>query len=206
MKDLVIAEYHVSFGNIVATHKGQVSFKVVNANKGTVNLFIDKKELSSKGYQIVNGSNNDKCYIEEGKSLTITVYHVTNNVNANIDVHNTMKIYLDSGEVYLIHLHSFVAIPNLSLNTQLLDMGRVYLGRKKIMKFRIENISRVDCFWTVTCKDMQGKKDKEEKKEEKAAFDIFPKDGKLAPGKKLKTRRKKRKKKLLLIYSLKMVN
>jgi hypothetical protein len=53
------------------------------------------------------------------------------------------------------------------------------------MKFRIENISRVDCFWTVTCKDMQGKKDKEEKKEEKAAFDIFPKDGKLAPGKKL---------------------
>ena len=185
MKDLVIAEYHVSFGNIVATHKGMISFKVVNANKGTVNLFIDKKELSSKGYQVVNGSNNDKCYIEEGKSLTITVYHVTNNVNANIDVNNTMKIYLDSGEVYLIHLHSFVAIPNLSLNTQLLDMGRVYLGRKKIMKFRIENISRVDCFWTVSCKDMQGKKDKEEKKEEKAAFDIFPKDGKLAPGKKL---------------------
>jgi hypothetical protein len=53
------------------------------------------------------------------------------------------------------------------------------------MKFRIENISRVDCFWSVSCKDMQGKKDKEEKKEEKAAFDIFPKDGKLAPGKKL---------------------
>ena len=185
MKDLVIAEYHVSFGNIVATHKGQVSFKVINANKGTVNLYIDKKELSSKGYTIQNGTNNDKCYIEEGKSLTITVFHVTNNVNANIDVHNTMKIYLDSGEVYLIHLHSFVAIPNLSLNTQLLDMGRVYLGRKKIMKFRIENISRVDCFWTVACKDMQGKKDKEEKKEEKAAFDIFPKDGKLAPGKKL---------------------
>ena len=57
---------------------------------------------------------------------------MTNNVNANIDVNNTMKIYLDSGEVYLIHLHSFVAIPNLSLNTQLLDMGRVYLGRKKM--------------------------------------------------------------------------
>ena len=185
MKDLVIAEYHVSFGNIVATHKGVVSFKVVNVNKGTVNLFIDKKELYAKGYSVVNGTNNDKCFIEEGKSLTITVYHMTNNINANIDVNHTMKIYLESGEVYLIHLHSFVAIPNLSLNTQLLDMGRVYLGRKKIMKFRIENISRVDCFWSVSCKDMQGKKDKEEKKEEKAAFDIFPKDGKLAPGKKL---------------------
>ena len=185
MKDLVIAEYHVSFGNIVATHKGVVSFKVININKGSINLYIDKKELNAKGYSVVNGTNNDKCSIEEGKSLTITVYHMTNNTNANIDVNNTMKIYLESGEVYLIHLHSFVAIPNLSLNTQLLDMGRVYLGRKKIMKFRIENISRVDCFWSVSCKDMQGKKDKEEKKEEKAAFDIFPKDGKLAPGKKL---------------------
>ena len=161
MKDLVIAEYHVSFGNIVATHKGVVSFKVINVNKGQVSLYIDKKELSAKGYSVVNGTNNDKCYIEEGKSLTITVYHMTNNINANIDVNNTMKIYLESGEVYLIHLHSFVAIPNLSLNTQLLDMGRVYLGRKKIMKFRIEHISRVDCFWSVSCKDMQGKKDKE---------------------------------------------
>ena len=185
MKDLVIAEYHVSFGNIVATHKGAVSFKVINVNKGQISLYIDKKELSSKGYSVVNGTNNDKCYIEEGKSLTITVYHMTNNINANIDVNHTMKIQLDSGEVYLIHLHSFIAIPNLSLNTQLLDMGRVYLGRKKIMKFRIENISRVDCYWSVSCKDMQGKKDKEEKREEKAAFDIFPKDGKLAPGKKL---------------------
>jgi len=53
------------------------------------------------------------------------------------------------------------------------------------MKFRIENISKVDCFWTVSCKDVQGKQNKEEKKEEKAAFDIFPKDGRLAPGKKL---------------------
>ena len=66
-------------------------------------------------------------------------------------------------------------------------MNRVYLGRKKLMKFRIQNISKVDCSWSVVCKDDPSAKktDKEEKKEDLGVFDITPKDGKLAPGKKL---------------------
>jgi len=54
------------------------------------------------------------------------------------------------------------------------------------MRFRIENISRVDCSWNVVCKAISGKRQtKEEKKEDQTVFDIYPKEGKLAPGKKL---------------------
>ena len=187
LKETVIAEYHISFGNVVANHKASTTFYVSNLNKGPITLIIDKKELSSKGYTVNNGSNNDRCNVEEGKSLAITVTHNTSSSNANVDVDNVMKIVMSNGESYAIYLHSFVSIPNLSLSTTLLDMTKVYLGRKKIMKFRIENISKVDCSWSVQCKDDPSSKkaDREEKKEDLLVFDINPKEGKLAPGKKL---------------------
>ena len=113
LKEMTIAEYHVSFGNVVANHKASLTFTVTNLNKGALNFTIDKKELSAKGYTVGNGTNNDRCFIEEGKSLNITVTHNTSSTNANIDVNNVMKLVMSNGECYEIHLHSFVSIPNL---------------------------------------------------------------------------------------------
>ena len=186
LKDLVIAEYHVSFGNVVANHKASVSFTVTNLNKGQIQLLVDKKDMAAKGYTITNGSGNDKCFIDEGKSCNFTVTHNTSSQNANIDINNILKLQMSNGECYLVYLHSYVSIPSLSLSTNLLDMNRVYIGHKKIMNFRIENTARVDCSWTVSFKDMTNKKEgREEKKENISAFDITPKEGKLTPGKKL---------------------
>ena len=117
MKELVIAEYNVSYGNVVANHKASITFTVSNLNKGQIMFTIDKKDMAAKGYTVNNGTSNDKCYVDEGKSVNITVTHNTSSTNANIDVNNVMKLVMSNGEVYLIHLHSFVAIPNLSLST-----------------------------------------------------------------------------------------
>ena len=43
-------------------------------------------------------------------------------------------------------------------------MERVSLGKKKIMKFRIKNISRVDCSCNIVTKGVSGKKENNEEK------------------------------------------
>ena len=44
-------------------------------------------------------------------------------------------------------------------------MERVYLSKKKIMRFRIKNINRVDCSCNIVTKGVSGNKEnKEEKK------------------------------------------
>ena len=108
MKELVIAEYNVSYGNVVANHKASVTFTVSNLNKGQISFTIDKKDMAAKGYTVVNGTSNDRCYIDEGKSVNITVTHNTSSNNANIDVNNVLKIVMSNGEVYFIYIHLFL--------------------------------------------------------------------------------------------------
>ncbi len=69
-------------------------------------------------------------------------------------------------------------------------MERVYLDKKKIMRFRIKNISRVDWSFNIVTKGVSGKTENKEVKKEDA---IYPKEGKLVPWKKINIsiRRKK---------------
>ena len=53
-------------------------------------------------------------------------------------------------------------------------MERVYLSKKKIMRFRIKNISRVDWSFNIVTKGVSGKTENKEEKKEDA---IYPKEG-----------------------------
>ncbi|MCQ2815786.1 MAG: hypothetical protein MJ252_00825, partial [archaeon] len=199
MKDLVIAEYKVCFGNVVHGKGETISFNITNLNKGHITFFIDKKEMQTKGYEIkLSVGGNDKIMLDEGKTVEVKVTHKTFNTKPDTEVNNIMNIQLETGEVYRIHLNTYVSLPNLKLtildlrpelppqSPYEIDMGKVCIGRKKIKKFRIQNTSRVDCSWFVNILEQPNRKgDREQKKEEIKAFTISPERGKLTPGEKL---------------------
>jgi len=95
-----------------------------------------------------------------------------------------MKITMKDREVYEIDLFSFVAIPDLKLSINEVKFDKVYIGRKKIMRFRIENFTKVPVKWNIVNKDPMSKKLDKEGSGEYEIFTISPMFDRLEPGKK----------------------
>jgi len=184
MKDIKISTYTLDFGNIVAGKKVELKFDISNFNKTQVNFSIERKELANLGYIISSNVQGDKFVIEPFSFITLNITHETNNRNLSF-IKNIMKITMKDGETYEIELNSFVAIPDLKLSINEVKFDKVYIGRKKIMRFRIENITKVPVKWNIINRDPPSKKqDKDDKKEETEIFSIFPTNERLEPGKK----------------------
>jgi hydrocephalus-inducing protein len=184
MKEIKIATYSLDFGNIVANRKIDLKFEIYNYNKVTSSFSIDKREMSNMGYILMTNSNNDRHFIEPGSSMVINISHETNTRNLN-QIRNFLKMLMKDGETFEIELNSFVTIPDLRLSlVSPLEFGRVYIGRKKVMRFRVENFTRVPTRWSIVLKESPNKQsDREERKEEREAFTVNPQSGKLDPGK-----------------------
>jgi hypothetical protein len=173
----------LDFGNIVAGKKVELKFDIYNFNKTSVTFTIERKELATMGYVISTANQGDKFSIDPFSFITLNITHETNAKNLASNK-NTMKITMKDREVYEIELFSFVAIPDLKLSINEVKFDKVYIGRKKIMRYRIENITKVPVKWNIVNRDPMSKKLDKEGSGDTEIFTISPMFDRLEPGKK----------------------
>jgi len=179
MKEMRISSYFCNFGNIIAGDKQNQTITIYNYNKHQISVTMDKKELSQNGYMISPISDTTK--IEPFSSFPIEIIHETKK-GAKLEVTRyTMKIFLKDNDWVEVELISNVTIPDFRFANNMIntvEFGKVYIGRKKVVRFRIENISVVSGNWSLVCKDPPLKKsDGPEKREDLEVFQIEDADG-----------------------------
>jgi len=122
-------------------------------------ILVDKKDMYDGGYQVAfSKTNSEKCYIEGKNFVNLIITHDTSITQRTGEIRKVFKLTVETGEIYEIELVSYVAVPNLSLTSSILDFEKVYIGRKKKMYFKIENITKVEVEWSVRNMNNQSKK------------------------------------------------
>lgn len=200
MKDLKVAEYYLVFGDLITRSKETKSFRIFNQNESYVTVTFDKKEFDKKGYFISSPSVpnlKDVHTLPPFSYIDIEITHNTDKVDDYKEVRNNLRIIIkevsdapvnlnsskESGEVYDIELITYVSQPNIQISNTEINFDNVFIGRKKIIKFMIENYKKVVARWDIQLRDKDDHiyKIDETKSDE---FTISPINGVLNPGKK----------------------
>ena len=185
LKEMKISSYVCNFGNIIAGDKQNQTITIFNYNKQMITITIDRKELSQNGYLLITNTMSDTMKIEPGSMLPVEIIHETKKGSKLDMIRYTMKIFLKDLEWIELELISNVTIPDFKFTNNMVnsvEFGKVFIGRKKIVRFRIENFSVVSGNWSLVCKDPPLKKsDGPEKKEDLEVFEIDPQKGSLEP-------------------------
>jgi hydrocephalus-inducing protein len=179
-EELVLANYVLNLGLIVAGSKSTSSLRIENIGKCHSSFSIDMKNFKTMGLSISCTKVHKLPHTANNNSITLQVTLQTKKNHKPGRAVFQVPIIVENGGRYILEVVAQVTVPELQLSASEIDFGKVLLGYSKKMYIRLENLKEINCEWTVS----HQAKAKIMKKDDGgvAKFTLTPAFGSLLPG------------------------
>ncbi len=173
---MLLSCYSLDFGNIVlnSNPKKRV-FKLSNSGDLNLDVVFDSKAFKAAGYTI---TPERVTKLMKGQTVTMLVTYSSKKSKVSMGKNRTLvPMEVKNGPKYQLELVHNLTFPEISIETEQLDFGRVLVNQRKTVFLRFSNDKEVDCNWEIK---KQGLNPSEKKDESR--FQLLPQSGCIQPG------------------------
>ena len=171
IEKVIVGQYTLDFGNVVAGTKAVRTFKIFNVGKMNLNLVFDKKAISAAGFQLSH-DKIQRFQFKDHNMYQITLIYQTKKTSTPGRAKYMLPIDIHNGPKYILEIITNVTVPEIKVSNTDIDFGPVICGVRKTVFIRFENQKEVNCEWTLSAKDDRPH-DRENKKQE-PRFNMSP--------------------------------